>query len=149
VTGDSVILGIHEKLAAHFPIALINARVGRQIDELITVVKEDQAQVPHSTTILDLGNNNHLTEESVRTLLDLLKNQPKVILINTAVPRPWAPDNDQIIARVAANYSNVVLVDWAEISRGHPEFFAPDGVHLVDTGSSVYVAAILEHLPKQ
>jgi len=149
VTGDSVILGIHEKLAAHFPIALINARVGRQIDELITVVKEDQAQVPHSTTILDLGNNNHLTEESVRTLLDLLKNQPKVILINTAVPRPWAPDNDQIIARVAANYSNVVLVDWAEISRGHPEFFAPDGVHLVDAGSSVYVAAILEHLPKQ
>ena len=148
VTGDSVILGIHEKLATHFPIALINARVGRQIDELIDVVKQDQSQVAHSITILDLGNNNHLTEDSVKNLLDLLKSQPKVILVNTAVPRPWAADNDAIISRVAALYPNVELVDWATISQGHPEFFAPDGVHLVDAGSSVYVAAILDHLPK-
>lgn len=146
VTGDSVILGIHEKLATHYPIALINARVGRQIDELTTVVKQDLPQVQHSVTILDLGNNNHLTESSVVTLLDLLKNQPKVILVNTAVPRPWAADNDAIISRVSARYSNVELVDWASISRDHPEFFAPDGVHLVDAGSSVYVAAIMDHL---
>jgi hypothetical protein len=148
VTGDSVILGIHEKLATRFPIALINARVGRQIDELIDVVKQDQSQVAHSITILDLGNNNHLTEDSVKSLLDLLTSQPKVILVNTAVPRPWAADNDAIISRVAALYPNVELVDWATISQGHPEFFAPDGVHLVDAGSSVYVAAILDHLPK-
>jgi len=149
VTGDSVILGIHEKLATHFPIALINARVGRQIDELISVVKEDQAQVPLSTVILDLGNNNHLTAESVHALLDLLKSQPKVILVNTAVPRPWAADNDAIILKAAGGYPNVELVDWAKISEGHPEFFAPDGVHLVDAGSDVYVAAILDHLSKK
>ena len=149
VTGDSVILGIHEKLSTHFPIALINARVGRQIDELITVVKQDQSQVQHSIAILDLGNNNHLSESSVMTLLDLLKNQPKVVLVNTAVPRPWAADNDAIIARAAARYSNVEIVDWAKISQGHPEFFAPDGVHLVDPGSDVYVAAIMDHLLRQ
>ena len=147
VTGDSVILGIHEKLASHYPIALINARVGRQIDELISVIKEDQSQVPHSIVILDIGNNNHLTEDSVRTLLDLLVNQPKIILVNTAVPRPWAPDNDAIINRVITNYPKVSLVDWSKISEGHPEFFAPDGVHLVDAGSSAYVSAIMDHLP--
>jgi peptidoglycan/LPS O-acetylase OafA/YrhL len=148
VTGDSVILGIHEKLASHYPIALINARVGRQIDELISVIKEDQSQVPHSIVILDIGNNNHLTEESVRTLLDLLVSQPQIILINTAVPRPWAPDNDAIINRVIADYPKVSLVDWSKISQGHPEFFAPDGVHLVDPGSSAYVSAIMDHLPQ-
>ncbi|MCX6454204.1 MAG: acyltransferase, partial [Actinobacteria bacterium] len=36
VTGDSVILGIRNKLAAKQDISLINARVGRQIQELIT-----------------------------------------------------------------------------------------------------------------
>ena len=149
VTGDSVILGIHAKLASHFPIALINARVGRQIDELITVVRQDVAQVPHSIVILDVGNNNHITEASLRTLLELLKNAPKVILVNTAVPRPWAADNDAIINRVIASYPKVELVDWAKISEGHPEFFAPDGVHLVDPGSSAYVSAILDHLPAQ
>jgi len=148
VTGDSVILGIHEKLASHYPIALINARVGRQIEELISVVKEDQAQVPQSIVILDIGNNNHLTEEAVRTLLDLLVNQPKIILVNTAVPRPWAPDNDAIINRVIADYPKVSLVDWSKISQGHPEFFGPDGVHLVDAGSSAYVSAIMDHLPQ-
>ena len=148
VTGDSVILGIHEKLASHCPIALINARVGRQIEELISVVKEDQAQVSQSIVILDIGNNNHLTEESVRTLLDLLVNQPKIILVNTAVPRPWAPDNDAIINRVIADYPKVSLVDWSKISQGHPEFFGPDGVHLVDAGSSAYVSAIMDHLPQ-
>ena len=149
VTGDSVILGIHEKLASHYPIALINARVGRQIDELISVIKEDQSQVPHSIVILDIGNNNHLTEESVRTLLDLLVSQPQIILVNTAVPRPWAPDNDAIINRVIADYPKVSLVDWSKISQGHPEFFAPDGVHLVDPGSSAYVSAIMDYLPQK
>ena len=149
VTGDSVILGIHAKLASHFPIALINARVGRQLEELITVVKEDVVQVPRSVVILDVGNNNHITEQSLRTLLELLKNQPKIILVNTAVPRPWAADNDAIINRVLASYPKAELVDWAKISEGHPEFFAPDGVHLVDLGSSAYVAAILDHLPAQ
>ena len=85
----------------------------------------------------------------MKNLLDLLKTQPKVILVNTAVPRPWAADNDAIISRIAAQYSNVEIVDWAKISEGHPEFFAPDGVHLVDAGSSVYVAAIMDHLPKE
>jgi len=149
VTGDSVILGIHAKLASHFPIALINARVGRQIDELISVARQDVLQVPHSIVILDVGNNNHITEESLRTLLDIFKTAPKVILVNTAVPRPWATDNDAIINRVIASYPTVELVDWAKISEGHPEFFGPDGVHLVDAGSSVYVAAILDHLPTQ
>ena len=149
VTGDSVILGIHEKLASHYPIALINARVGRQIDELISVIKKDQSQVPHSIVIVDIGNNNHLTEESVRTLLDLLVSQPQIILVNTAVPRPWAPDNDAIINRVIADYPKVSLVDWSKISQGHPEFFAPDGVHLVDPGSSAYVSAIMDYLPQK
>ena len=149
VTGDSVILGIHEKLASHYPIALINARVGRQIDELISVIKKDQSQVPHSIVIVDIGNNNHLTEKSVRTLLDLLVSQPQIILVNTAVPRPWAPDNDAIINRVIADYPKVSLVDWSKISQGHPEFFAPDGVHLVDPGSSAYVSAIMDYLPQK
>ena len=38
------------------------------------------------------------------------------------------------------------IVDWNKISEGHPEYFAPDGVHLVPTGIAVYVDAILEEL---
>jgi hypothetical protein len=146
VTGDSVILGIRAKLAAHYPIALVNARVGRQIEELTNVVRADKVHVAGDTVILDLGNNNRLTRSSVENLFTLLKDQPRIILVNTSVPRGWKDENNQIIRSVAAQYPQTRLVDWASISAGHPEFFAPDGVHLNDLGSDVYVAAIMDLL---
>jgi hypothetical protein len=146
VTGDSVILGIRAKLASHFSIALINARVGRQIQELTDVVRQDKPHVAGDTVVLDLGNNNRLTRDSVETLFALLKDQPHIVVVNTAVPRGWRDENNKIIASVAGEYPQAKIVDWASISSNHPEFFAPDGVHLNDTGSDVYVAAILEYL---
>ena len=146
VIGDSIILGSRYKLDARSHIALINARVGRQIQELTDAARSEQPQMANSTTVLDLGNNNHLTTDSVDTLLDILKNQPKVILVNTAVPRAWKDDNDRIIAQEVAKYPNIKLVDWASIANNHPEFFGPDGVHLSDQGSDVYVAAIMDAL---
>jgi len=146
VTGDSVILGIRAKLAAQFPIALVNARVGRQIQELTDVVTADRVHVVNATVILDLGNNNRLVRDDVERLFQLLKDQPHIILVNTAVPRGWKDDNNQIIRTVASEYPQTRVIDWASISEGHPEFFAPDGVHLNDAGSDVYVAAIIEQL---
>ena len=148
VTGDSIILGIRDKLESHFPIELINARVGRQIGELIQVVQSDKVGLATSTVIFDIGNNNHLTESDVRTLFELLKNQPKMIVVNTAVPRAWRDDNNRIINKVIVDYPQAQLVDWASLSFGHPEYFAPDGVHLSDAGGDVYVGAILEALKK-
>ena len=148
VTGDSIILGIRDKLQSHFPIELINARVGRQIGELIQVVQSDKVGLATSTVIFDIGNNNHLTESDVRTLFELLKNQPKMIVVNTAVPRAWRDDNNRIINKVIVDYPQAQLVDWASLSFGHPEYFAPDGVHLSDAGGDVYVGAILEALKK-
>ncbi len=148
VTGDSIILGIRDKLQSHFPIELINARVGRQIGELIQVVQSDKVGLATSPVIFDIGNNNHLTESDVRTLFELLKNQPKLIVVKTAVPRAWRDDNNRIINAVIADYPQAQLVDWASLSFGHPEYFAPDGVHLSDAGGDVYVGAILEALKK-
>jgi len=148
VTGDSIILGIRDKLQSQFPISLINARVGRQIGELIQVAKSDQIGLQNSPVIFDLGNNNHLAEEDVRTLFHLLSSQPKVVVVDTAVPRSWREDNNRIIRLVLKDYPEVHLVDWATISLGHPEYFAPDGVHLSEDGGNIYVSAIIEALKR-
>ena len=146
LTGDSIILGARYKLEQKYPLALVNARIGRQIEELISVIATDQSHVSTNSVVLDVGNNNRITRASLVQLLDLLKSQPHVILINTAVPRGWKDANDALIAEVSAQYPNVTVIDWANISKNHPEFFAPDGVHLNDNGSDVYVAAIVEAL---
>jgi peptidoglycan/LPS O-acetylase OafA/YrhL len=146
VTGDSVILGIRNKLAAKKEISLINARVGRQIQELITAVQEDKPKVLKSIVVLDVGNNNAVSREDMVKLMELLKSQPRVIVINTSVPRTWRDGNNKIISEVVASYPNATLINWNQIAENHPEFFAPDGVHLVEAGSDVYVAAILDAL---
>jgi peptidoglycan/LPS O-acetylase OafA/YrhL len=149
VTGDSIILGSKTKLAARYTLAEINARVGRQIGELIQVVEQDKTGLEHDPVVLDLGNNNHLTSDDVTTLFNLLKDQPKMVVVNTAVPRTYRLDNDRIIKQVIASYPNATLVDWNAISNGHPEYFGPDGVHLSDQGSTVYVDAIISALISQ
>ena len=141
VTGDSVILGIHYELDARSPISIINARVGRQAPELIEVMKADKANATDSTVIFNMGNNNKLTSDQVMAVFEEVKNQPRIIVVNTAVPRGWRDENNALIAQYAALYGATV-VDWASISMGHPEYFAPDGVHLVPAGVRAYVDAI-------
>jgi peptidoglycan/LPS O-acetylase OafA/YrhL len=146
VTGDSVILGIRSKLGQTHPISIMNARIGRQAPELLTVMLQDKNQAANATVIFDLGNNNALTREQTVAIFETVKDQPRIIVVNTAVPRPWREGNNSLIAEVASQYSNVTVIDWNAISEGHPEYFAPDGVHLVPTGVDVYVAEILKHL---
>ena len=148
VTGDSVILGIRNVLAKYQKIELINARVGRQIGELIQVVKTDKPYVSDSPVVFNLGNNNRLVEKDVVELMDLVKDQPQIVVVNTAVPRPWRDSNNELIQSIVTRYSNTKIVDWNSISKNHPEYFASDGVHLNPPGVNAYVSAILEVLTK-
>ena len=148
VTGDSVILGIRSKLEAKQHISLVNARVGRQAPELLAVMRVDQTSVPESPVVFNLGNNNALSEPIVVEIFEILKNQPQIIVVNTAVPRSWKDANNAIISSVAARYPNVIVIDWNKISTGRPELFAPDGVHLSPAGSDVYVDLVVSVLTK-
>ena len=146
VTGDSVILGIRASLDAQKPISVMNARIGRQAPELLEVMQSDKEQVGNSPVIFNLGNNGVLNRSDVQAIFELVKDQPQVIVVNTAVSRPWRDGNNALVAEVAQQYSTVTLIDWNSISMGHPEYFAPDGIHLVPTGVAVYVGEILKYL---
>jgi peptidoglycan/LPS O-acetylase OafA/YrhL len=146
VTGDSVILGIRSTLGQSHPISIMNARIGRQAPELLSVMLQDKDEAADVPVIFNLGNNNALTREQTVAIFEAVKDQPRIIVVNTAVPRPWREDNNALIAEVASQYAKVIVVDWNSISEGHPEYFAPDGVHLVPTGVNVYVAEIVKHL---
>ena len=145
VTGDSVILGIRFELDTREHIGLINARVGRQAPELLEVIQHDKLNMQGSTIVLNLGNNNKLTEEQVAAIFEAIADQPRIVVVNTAVPRGWRDENNALIAQYAAQYG-AQLVDWAAVSDGHPEYFGPDGVHLVPAGVRAYVDAITSNL---
>jgi lysophospholipase L1-like esterase len=133
-------------LAQYERIELINARVGRQIGELIEVAKTDQQFVGNSPVVLNLGNNNRLIESDVISLMEIVKNQPRIIVVNTAVPRSWKDLNNELIRKIVSQYPNATIIDWDQISTNHPEYFATDGVHLNPPGVNAYVSAIREVL---
>jgi peptidoglycan/LPS O-acetylase OafA/YrhL len=145
VTGDSVILGIRFELDSRHDIGLINARVGRQATELLEVITNDKANMSTATIVLNLGNNNKLSEAQVAAIFEEIKDQPRIVVVNTAVPRPWRDGNNALISQYAATYGAYV-VDWASISEGHSEYFGPDGVHLSPAGVRSYVEAISAQL---
>jgi peptidoglycan/LPS O-acetylase OafA/YrhL len=147
VTGDSVILGIRHEIEARNPIALINARVGRQAPELLEVMQKDSSAAIGAPIVFNLGNNNALTREQVVAIFEAVKTAPIRIVVNTAVPRPWKETNNALIDEVASGYPNTHVIRWDQISMGHPEYFAPDGIHLVPAGVRAYVGAIEEFLP--
>ena len=142
VAGDSVILGIRSQLDAKHHIGLINARVGRQAFELLEVIKRDKPKMSDSTAIINLGNNNRLQPSEVAEIFNELREQPLVIVVNTAVPRGWRDENNLLITTEAAKYPNIKVVVWAAKSENHPEYFAPDGVHLIPNGIAAYIEAI-------
>jgi peptidoglycan/LPS O-acetylase OafA/YrhL len=146
VTGDSVILGIRHVLEMNHPIALINARVGRQAPELLEVMLRDGPLALNSPVVFNIGNNNALTRSQVIAIFEAVKQAPQRIVVNTAVPRPWRETNNELINEIAATYPNTVVVRWDQISEGRPEYFAPDGIHLVPAGARAYVAAITNYL---
>jgi peptidoglycan/LPS O-acetylase OafA/YrhL len=146
VTGDSIILGIRASLDAQKPISVMNARIGRQAPELLEVMQSDKTEVGNSPIIFNLGNNGVLNRDDVQAIFELVQDQPQVIVVNTAVSRPWRDGNNALVAEVAQQYSTVTLIDWNSISMGHPEYFAPDGIHLAPTGVAIYVGEILKNL---
>ena len=49
-------------------------------------------------------------------------------------------DNEQIVQK---------LVDWYQRSEGHTEYFAPDGIHLENSGVEALTDEILKNMKKK
>ena len=48
------------------------------------------------------------------------------------------------LSSFALNYPNLHIIDWANISKNHPEYFVADGIHLTTTGRVAYTKAIYD-----
>lgn len=142
--GDSVLLGARLHLQTRMPAAQTDAEIGRQATALLARLRDLRAQALLAPTVLvHLGTNGYVTEAQLREALDSLRDRQQVILVNARAPRRWVETNNDLMARIAPEYPNVVLADWAALGDAHPEFFASDGIHLSPTGQRAFVEEIL------
>jgi len=141
--GDSVLLGARQHLSKAIPGIRIDAKVGRQASEGSQVIREWRNHGAKASTVLvHLGTNGYINEPQYRKLLEELSDRQSVILVNVRAKRRWTTPNNDIIARLANEFSNVRLVDWNALSDNRPEFFVKDGIHLTPKGIAALTGRI-------
>ncbi|NUC20339.1 acetyltransferase (plasmid) [Bacillus mycoides] len=145
--GDSIMIDITPYLKNTFPNIRIDAKIGRQMSQAILAVEQLKNEGNlGSHVIIGLGTNGAFTKEQLASLIEVIGNERKIILINTRVPRPWESLVNEKLKEAASSYKNVVLVDWYSASAGNKAYFEPDGVHLTKIGAEAYAALVAKEV---
>jgi peptidoglycan/LPS O-acetylase OafA/YrhL len=143
--GDSIMLGAAQTLGEVVPGIEVDAAVSRQIGETIALLQARRSEGRLAEiVVVHLGNNGYTSPERVEELLGVLSDVPRVVLINTAVPRSWEGPNNAAMAAAAQRFPNTVLLDWRSASTGRYELFWSDGVHLRPEGAQFFATLIAE-----
>ncbi|MFJ8356636.1 acyltransferase family protein [Bacillus paramycoides] len=145
--GDSIMIDVSPYLKEAFPDIIIDAKVGRQMSQAFdTIEKMKKENNLGNYVIVGLGTNGAFSTEQLESLIELIGDEHKIVLINTRVPRPWESLVNKKLKEVSSKFPNTVLVDWYAASAGNQSYFAPDGVHLTQAGAKAYASLVIQHI---
>ncbi|MGE7129585.1 acyltransferase family protein [Lysinibacillus xylanilyticus] len=132
--GDSLMIDIATSLHNIYPNITIDAKIGRQVSQAVELAPNYASfNQPNKAVIIQLGTNGFFTNDQIETLLEAFSNAD-IYLVNTRVPRSWEGKVNYSLQQKAQEHNNITLIDWHSAAINHPEFFAPDGVHLEQKG---------------
>lgn len=146
MVGDSVMLGASGALKAALPGARVDAKVGRQFKQILSVVDWYQRNgYLNGPVVIHLGTNGVFSDEDLDNLV-AAAGKRKVLLVNAKVSRPWQSLVNERLAAAVKRHPTVVLVDWYGLSSQHPEWFVNDGAHLRPEGATAFAELIRSNL---
>lgn len=141
--GDSVMLGVAPHLLDKVKKSSVDAEVSRQASGVLERVEAlAAADLLAPTVVIHTGTNGIVTEDQLRSMLDILSDRDRVVVVNVNVPRRWTDPNNEIIASVVPDYPNAAIADWASVSAGRSDYFVSDGVHPTWDGTKAFVKEI-------
>lgn len=140
--GDSVLLGAVENLYQTFPNGYFDGKVSRtawQVNGILQDLKNKN--LLGNPVVLNLGANGDCSLSCKQEIMETLKDR-QVFWIN--VTNDSDVNVNSKLFELANNYSNLHIIDWNSISKGHTEYFFADGIHLTKIGREVYTKAIYD-----
>ncbi len=143
--GDSVMLGAVTEMQRLMGSVNVDAAVGRQAGQAVDIVRyrRDAGQLGQ-VVVVHVGSNGTFNARQLDSLMNVLQNARRVIIVNDKVPRTWQESNNRMLAENVGAYPNAVLVDWNSIGNAHPEYFWNDGIHLRPEGARAYATLIAQ-----
>ena len=142
--GDSVMLGAVNTLYATFPNGYFDGKVSRQIIhayDIITNLKSMGAL--GDPIIINLGANSYYNDDYKKAVIDMVDGREVFWL---TVTDDYKVNINTSLRNLGEQIPNLHIIDWEAISAGHPEYFAPDGLHLTPQGQVAYTNAIYSAL---
>ncbi|MEK5432407.1 acyltransferase family protein [Lysinibacillus sp. FSL R7-0073] len=144
--GDSVMIDIATSLHKVFPNITIDGKIGRQVSQAVKLAPNYASfNQSNNAIIIQLGTNGYFTNDQIDTLLAAFAHAD-IYLVNTRVPRSWEGKVNTALLEKSEEHENITLIDWHAAALNHPEYFAPDGVHLERKGVEVLTYLIQQSI---
>jgi peptidoglycan/LPS O-acetylase OafA/YrhL len=144
--GDSVMKGAAPALAdLGIVVDAVQDRQGKMGADIFVQLKV--LGVTMDATVVHLGTNGPMSQETLDTMMQALSDVPRVVVLTIKANRGWTDSNNEKIRALPATYSNVTVLDWqllATLCSG--DCLTADGIHLEREGSDYYVQEIWKAL---
>ena len=134
--GDSVMLGAIKNLYGVFPKGYIDAKTSRTDWEANGILQRLKNKgMLGEPIIFGLGTNGQCGATCRNKILNTCGNRKQFWITTTNKKMSFI--NDQL-KEFSKNKDNVYIIDWAEESKNHPEYFLADKIHLNYAGKEAY-----------
>jgi peptidoglycan/LPS O-acetylase OafA/YrhL len=149
--GDSVMIGAEERLASRLgPGFSMDAEVGRQADEFISIIRKIKRAGHHpDALVIQWGNNGPLYGKDMEALRKATTNVGQLFLISDHAPVSWQDESNEAIAEASEDWRNTTEIDWAAAAEEGGESLFWDGIHLTPKGAAVYARLVLQALQEK
>lgn len=144
--GDSITVGVQDKLTSTFSGSNVSATVG---DSIAAATSKLPSEI-NDTVVVNLGTNDNFDESAAETLLGKLKGK-KIYWVNN-FSKGGNADYEVInkkLSAFASKHSEVKVLDWkayAEKNGGREKLYSGDGIHPNAEGQEAYVKFLKESL---
>jgi len=143
--GDSIMVGSLQALRYYFPGIRIDAKSNRRWSDGLTEVTA-RGDGNRRAVILAFGTNAGVDEEAVNKVLDTLGPRRMVVLVNVMGPFARIDSDNATLELVARGRPNVIVADWADAIRAHPEQVQSDRVHPTIKGAHLFSKTVRQAL---
>lgn len=127
----------------------VNAHGCRQIDEGLELLRDDRRhnRLPH-LLVIALGADATLSRNQIEKAFHIL-GPKRVLGLVTPLELGGGTSSDADVVRAEAKRhpKRSVLLDWVAYSKGHADWFQPDGLHLTFDGADGFARLLRQALP--
>ncbi|MBQ1477322.1 MAG: hypothetical protein IIZ33_04180, partial [Erysipelotrichaceae bacterium] len=140
--GDSIMLDAVKTLYSYFPQGYFDCEISRSLyygEKVLTQLKEEGKL--SEPIVLCLGTNGNFSKKRSEELLDITGDM-EIFWVNAVGADD--PTYNRKFEDFAKDHPNIHIIHWEEISKGHPEYFYYDGIHVVGDGVKAFSKAIYD-----